>query len=196
VLRKALTLASKEKEDAIARYKTEEARRRKLLDLVHELKGNIRVVCRIRPVLPSDVAHGSTAIAVQRVSREIVRMDTRDFEFDEVFGQRSTQEDVFEEVRPMVESVLEGHHACIFAYGQTGSGKTHTMAGSSTDRGVNYRSLETLFDLRLAGIDSGAVTSCHFFVSNVEIYNERVRDLLVMPGLANDLEIRQGKHKP
>jgi kinesin family protein C2/C3 len=204
-LERALALSVKEKDEAVARYKTEEARRRKLLDLVHELKGNIRVVCRIRPVLPSDETHGNTQVAVQRVSREVVRMadSNREFEFDEVFGQRSTQEDVFEEVRPMVEAVLEGHHACIFAYGQTGSGKTHTMAGTVSDRGVNYRSLETLFAMRQTGLDSGAMTTCAFFVCNVEIYNERVRDLLTpssSTSTSTDLEIRQdlvlGVHLP
>jgi len=195
-----LQLAGDESSESRQRFHAEEARRRKLLDQIHELKGNVRVVCRIRPVLPSDEAHGNVALAVQRVSREIVRIDTRDFEFDEVFGMRASQEDVFEEVRPMVESVLEGHHACIFAYGQTGSGKTHTMAGTPDDRGVNHRSLACLFEMFTAALVAGAMDACTVHVSNVEIYNERVRDLLVPAGSANDLEIRQdltlGVHLP
>ena len=67
------------------------------------------------------------------------------FEFDRVFGPASTQADVFGEIRPMVVSALDGYHACIFAYGQTGAGKSYTMSGPPSDRGVNYRTLDTLF---------------------------------------------------
>lgn len=45
-----------------------------------------------------------------------------------------------------------GYNVCIFAYGQTGSGKTHTMSGShpmtTEQRGINYRALDDLFELR------------------------------------------------
>jgi Cdc6-like AAA superfamily ATPase len=40
-------------------------------------------------------------------------------------------EDVFEEVKPILRSALDGHNVCILAYGQTGTGKTYTMVGSS-----------------------------------------------------------------
>ena len=53
---------------------------------------------------------------------------------------------VFEETAPLVVSVLDGYNICIFAYGQTGSGKTHTMEGSPSDRGVNWRTLHMLFE--------------------------------------------------
>lgn len=38
---------------------------------------------------------------------------------------------VFDDVRALVTSVIDGYHVCIFAYGQTGSGKTYTMEGKS-----------------------------------------------------------------
>lgn len=67
------------------------------------------------------------------------------FEFDRVFGPSSTQVEVFDEIKPMVTSALDGFHACIFAYGQTGAGKSYTMSGPPTDRGVNFRTLQALF---------------------------------------------------
>lgn len=51
--------------------------------------------------------------------------------FDRVFGEDSTQDAVFDEVRPLVQSCLEGYSASLLAYGQTGSGKTHTLIVSA-----------------------------------------------------------------
>lgn len=52
------------------------------------------------------------------------------FSFDRVFGQESTQAEVFETVgKGLVQSVLEGFNSTLFVYGQTSSGKTFTMQG-------------------------------------------------------------------
>jgi hypothetical protein len=66
------------------------------------------------------------------LSREIDKK-TR-YEYDQVFPQHSSQEQVFEAVQPLCISVLDGFNVCIFAYGQTGSGKTFTMEGSKGDK--------------------------------------------------------------
>ena len=58
------------------------------------------------------------------------------WEFDQVFDLQSTQELVYQEVSPLVTSVLDGYNVCIFAYGQTGSGKTFTMNGPPNNRCV------------------------------------------------------------
>lgn len=73
-------------------------------------------------------------------------------------------------------SVLDGYNVCIFAYGQTGTGKTFTMEGTPENRGVNYRTLEDLF--RISNDRSG-VMRYELFVSMLEVYNEKIRDLLV-----------------
>jgi hypothetical protein len=55
---------------------------------------------------------------------------------------------IFEEVGGLVTSALDGFGVAVVAYGATGAGKTHTMEGPPHDRGINYRALRRLFELR------------------------------------------------
>ena len=71
---------------------------------------------------------------------------TTSFEIDRVFAATSTQTEVFAEVAPLVQSLVDGFDVCIFAYGQTGSGKTHSMEGTQDDPGINQRALTLLFE--------------------------------------------------
>lgn len=85
-------------------------------------------------------------------------------------------EAVFAQTKPVVTSVLDGYNVCIFAYGQTGTGKTFTMEGPPENRGVNYRTLEELFR---TSEDRQGVMKYELLVSMLEVYNEKIRDLLV-----------------
>ncbi|CAM9888775.1 unnamed protein product, partial [Phaeothamnion confervicola] len=82
------------------------------------------------------------------------------------------------QVQPVVASALSGYRVCVFAYGQTGSGKTFTMEGPREDRGVNFRALGELFDRAASEAGSRTFT---FRVSMLEVYNEKVIDLLAEP---------------
>lgn len=77
---------------------------------------------------------------------------------------------------PIVTSVLDGYNVCIFAYGQTGTGKTFTMEGTPENRGVNYRTLEKLFSL---SSERSSIMKYELSVSMLEVYNEKIRDLLI-----------------
>ena len=121
------------------------------------------------------------------------RAEEKRFAFDRVFGPDATQSDVYAEVSPLVAGALDGFSACVLAYGQTGSGKTHTMGGaadgagdeSSSARGVNARALAELFEaaeFRKKSADAHGLEDATAFTIGIEmreIYNERVRDLLV-----------------
>ena len=108
--------------------------------------------------------------------------DDADFEFDAVFDPNSSQIDVFDSVRDLVTSALDGYSVCIFAYGQTGSGKTYTMEGPPSKRGVNVRAIARV--LEAASQRSDGVSYEPLEISMLEIYNEQVRDLLRPPGAA------------
>lgn len=85
-------------------------------------------------------------------------------------------ETVFAQTKPIVTSVLDGYNVCIFAYGQTGTGKTFTMEGTQENRGVNYRTLEELFH---CAESRSRLMKFELSVSMLEVYNEKIMDLLV-----------------
>ncbi|KAE9614134.1 putative minus-end-directed kinesin ATPase [Lupinus albus] len=176
--------------EAAENYHVVLAENRKLYNEVQDLKGNIRVYCRIRPFLPGQSQKHSTVEFVGDDGDLVVsnplkpgKESRKHFKFNKVFGQVSTQEEVFIDTQPLIRSVLDGYNVCIFAYGQTGSGKTYTMSGpslsSNSDWGVNYRALHDLFHISQTRRSSIIYEVC---VQMVEIYNEQIRDLLSSNG--------------
>jgi len=96
----------------------------------------------------------------------------RAYTFDAVFGAEATNEGLFQQLaEPLLPEVLAGKHATCFAYGQTGSGKTHTMFGRQGEAGIVERALQKLLSEATLG-DTKVVTTF------VEVYNEKIRDLL------------------
>ncbi|CAN1253853.1 Kinesin-like protein KIN-14J [Linum perenne] len=173
---------------AAENYHSVLAENRKLYNEVQDLKGNIRVYCRVRPFLPGQCKKQTTIEYMGENGELLVSnpskpgKDThRMFKFNKVFGPAASQEEVFLDTRPLIRTVLDGFNVCIFAYGQTGSGKTYTMSGpnisSKEGWGVNYRALRDLF--QIAQSRKGSVTY-EIGVQMVEIYNEQVRDLLTL----------------
>ncbi|XP_055816640.1 kinesin-like protein KIN-14I [Solanum dulcamara] len=175
---------------------------RKLYNQVQDLKGNIRVYCRVRPFLPgqpnslSTVDHVDDGNITITTPSKYGKEGKKSFTFNKVFGPSVTQAEVFADTQPLIRSVLDGYNVCIFAYGQTGSGKTHTMTGPSDltkeTLGVNYRALSDLFIISEQRKD---VISYDISVQMVEIYNEQVRDLLTPDGVNKKVEIRNSSQK-
>lgn len=177
------------------KYKAIQLENRKLYNMVQDLRGNIRVFCRVRPL--GATGDGSTGCIETGNDGDVAVLGgskdgkSKIFNFDKIFGMNSSQEEVYAETQPLIRSVLDGYNVCIFAYGQTGSGKTHTMSGSNVEnysgRGINYRALDDLFDIRRERSDE---VDYDIKVTMLEIYNENLRDLLAEGGGANKLEIR------
>ncbi|KYO43380.1 kinesin-like protein KIFC3 [Alligator mississippiensis] len=177
----AISEVSEANRDLREKYQHEVLLRRKYHDQLVELKGNIRVLCRLKPVTEAEqqASEASVAVSTEPGSESSVTTSykgkERTFELDKVFLPQATQEEVFLEIEPLVLSCLNGYNVCIFAYGQTGSGKTYTMEGVPDDPGINQRALEVLYREMEAkqGLCKYAVS-----LSLVEIYNEVIRDLL------------------
>ncbi|XP_050379267.1 kinesin-like protein KIN-14P isoform X1 [Argentina anserina] len=183
--------------DAAENYHSILAENRKLFNEIQDLKGNIRVYCRVRPFLPGQ-KEKRTLVEHIGDNGELVVADRskpgkdghRLFKFNKVYGSDATQAQVYNDTQPFIRSVLDGYNVCIFAYGQTGSGKTYTMTGPNNSTkenwGVNYRALNDLFDISQKRKTS---ITYELGVQMVEIYNEQVRDLLSTDGTPKKLGI-------
>eukprot|EP00894_Picocystis_sp_ML_P001655 jgi/Pico_ML_1/52172/g380.t2 len=114
-------------------------------------------------------------IAYQAWEQEGIHPVENVFTFDSVLGEDASQEDLYKQVEPTVDHVLEGHNGCIFTYGQTGAGKTHSLLGRGGDpkeRGIVWRVLDKLWE-EIDGNSSNRMT-----ISVVEMYCEKLRDLV------------------
>lgn len=175
--------------EANEKLRKEESLRRKLHNQVQELKGNIRVFCRVRPALESDstqevarISYPDTAADSKEV--EVLGPDEKSslgnitnkrnaFSFDRVFRPSSANAEIFDEISQLVQSALDGYNVCIFCYGQTGSGKTYTM---SAEDGMIPRAVRQIYDTAKSLEEKGWKYSMEG--SFIEVYNENLNDLL------------------
>lgn len=185
-----------ETNEAKDKLRKEETLRRKLHNQVQELKGNIRVFCRVRPSLEEepvtdvaqiqypDQSEESKEINVlgqeEKSSLGVVSRKNNNFSFDRVFGPSVANGEVFDEISQLVQSALDGYNVCIFCYGQTGSGKTYTM--SSLD-GMIPRAVHQIYETAQSLEEKGWKYTMEG--NFVEVYNENLNDLL---GSADDLD--------
>lgn len=151
-----------------------EARRREAHERLVELKGNVRVFCRIRPHPRAVVTAAPDGSSI----RVVAENKEHAFAFDRAFGPKTTQAAVFDEVADVVQSALDGYKVCLFSYGQTGAGKTHTMQGGQGvgDEGIIPRSIAKILATVARLQDQGWEYSLE--ASYIEVYNEQLRDLL------------------
>ncbi|XP_038609950.1 kinesin-like protein KIFC3 isoform X4 [Tachyglossus aculeatus] len=167
--------------ELLRKYRRELQLRKKCHNELVRLKGNIRVIGRVRPITKEDGEGPDAANAVtfdpddDAIIHLLHKGKPVSFELDKVFPPTSSQQDVFQEVQALITSCIDGFNVCIFAYGQTGAGKTYTMEGTPENPGINQRALQLLFsEVREKASDWEYMIT----VSVAEIYNEALRDLL------------------
>lgn len=165
----------------------------------------MRVFCRFRPLNARELSTTENELcvtfkdektcSVMGINKVTGNQEPIDYTFDATFDPTKSQKDLYDSaVCPVIESVLEGFNGTILAYGQTGSGKTHTMLGPDIDneeeKGIIPRMVGGIF----AQIESAA-EEIEFTVkvSMIEIYNEKIRDLL--DPKKNNLRIHENKEQ-
>ncbi|KAL0217250.1 hypothetical protein RCL1_007733 [Eukaryota sp. TZLM3-RCL] len=167
-----------------------ERNRRLLHAELMELKGNIRVFIRIRPLLRTEETkisykilensdgRGLEILGESRTSVMGDRVEKRaqKFEFDHIFTENCNQEIVFDQVSQLITSSMDGFKVGIFCYGQTGSGKTFTMEGSENFPGIIPRTVDLMYDTVNKRAQIGFET--RIWLSIIEIYNENLFDLM------------------
>jgi len=173
-----------------------ELRRRKLHNMVEDLKGSIRVFCRIRPLSGKEKGNNEEDVTtrVDPMTVEVVdNKGPQTFMFDAVF-KPGTQQEVYEECKDLVQSAVDGYNVTLFAYGQTGAGKTYTMGGTPSDPGVSRRTLNEIFRVTAEGSSRFTFT---VLGSMIELYRQDLVDLLAVAAVGRDkvkkLNIRNDK---
>ncbi|ODO03406.1 microtubule motor protein [Cryptococcus wingfieldii CBS 7118] len=137
---------------------------------------------RVRPGKEADGKMNEEGIVIEgnKISAMNGQGDKRyHFEFEKCHAADSTQDDVFDHVKPLLDRAWKGVNTTIFAYGVTGAGKTHTMQGTRQDPGLIPRAVNAILN-RQAELSTSTV---QVSMSYVEILKDEVYDLL---GSANE----------
>ncbi|XP_033150518.1 osmotic avoidance abnormal protein 3 isoform X1 [Drosophila busckii] len=149
---------------------------------------NVKVIVRCRPMNQKEISNKcdtvveSGAYEVTVLNPSARNAPRKSFTFDNVYDGLSKSETIYNDMcYSLVESTLEGYNGTIFAYGQTGCGKTHTMQGDSNlmnepSKGIIQQCFDHIFET----ISMATNVRYLALVSYLEIYNENIRDLLII----------------
>ncbi|KAI8075132.1 hypothetical protein BC940DRAFT_363173 [Gongronella butleri] len=169
--------------------------------------GNIKVVVRCRPLNSRELARGATGLIRMEGNQTIISKppdqrtgkeneDFKAFTFDKSYwsadkndSSYADQQTVYDDLgEDLLNHAFDGYNCCIFAYGQTGSGKSYSMMGYGEDKGIIPRTCSELFNRITQSTDINLTHRVE--VSYIEIYNEKVRDLL-NPKNKGNLKVRE-----
>ncbi|XP_054432007.1 kinesin-like protein KIF13B [Pteronotus mesoamericanus] len=170
----------------------------------------VKVAVRIRPMNRREIdLHTKCVVDVDankvilhpvntNLSKGDARSQPKVFAYDHCFWSMDEsvkekyagQDDVFKCLgENILQNAFDGYNACIFAYGQTGSGKSYTMMGTADQPGLIPRLCSGLFERTQK--EENEEQSFKVEVSYMEIYNEKVRDLLDPKGSRQTLKVRE-----
>ena len=179
--------------------------RRKIHNRYMYLRGNMRIMCRLRPFLPNEIKSKKSQMETILINNDMVLINEGNkipkmFEFDYVFDEQSRQEDIYEEVSLLIQSMIHGNNICIMSYGQTCTGKTYTIQGKSNNKGIASRAVKELFEIidnlirknnnfqkNKNNLENGYSPTqggipyfikSRFTMTIIEIYNEQIYNLL------------------
>ncbi|KAL4933599.1 putative kinesin family protein (KipA) [Aspergillus undulatus] len=156
-----------------------------------ETKGNVIVSVRVRPnVSGESTANAEWMVDARRALLVYNGKEGGDYYYDNVFSAVENNARVYDSAaKRLVRRVMEGYHGTVFAYGMTGTGKTFSMQGTATSPGVIPLAITDIFSF----IRETPHREFLLRVSYLEIYNEKIHDLLsasMGPATAQQEEIK------
>eukprot|EP01114_Cavostelium_apophysatum_P000654 TRINITY_DN10596_c0_g1_i1.p1 TRINITY_DN10596_c0_g1~~TRINITY_DN10596_c0_g1_i1.p1 ORF type:complete len:777 (+),score=244.02 TRINITY_DN10596_c0_g1_i1:141-2471(+) len=164
----------------------------------------VKVVVRVRPSLKHEAGAQAVIVENNGIILRNLKIQTKEalkYKFDSCYDDNSLQEAIFQnEINPVLHHVFKGINTTVFSYGVTGAGKTHTMQGTAADPGIIPRAVARVINLiqekeaeHKQANPTATTPICVVTVSYLEIYNEKVYDLL---GLKDqDLPIREDEKR-
>ncbi|GMT19443.1 hypothetical protein PFISCL1PPCAC_10740, partial [Pristionchus fissidentatus] len=161
----------------------------------------IRVLVRVRPLSKKEKGENAQECVRSYVEQNQISCNDRMFAFDAVFDPSSSQEEVYmASAGVLIDKMFAGYNCTILAYGQTGSGKTHTMGTEETkltmlseSRGIVPRIVNRIFQCIMESEKAEAFT---VKVSMLEVYDDKVIDLLARNPSKEGLQIREKEGAP
>ena len=199
-LKEELTKEQEYNKKLIELFEKEKYLRRKIHNRYMYLRGNLRVMTRLRPFLPNEIKNKKSQIETIIIKNDSIIINEinkqpKFFEFDYIFNEKSTQEEVYEEVTLLIQSMIQGNNICIMSYGQTCTGKTFTIQGEGDNEGIASRAARELFEIignllqnskkiskknnnNLSNFNETFFIKAKFTMTIIEIYNEQIFNLL------------------
>lgn len=161
-------------------FKTEIILRRKIHHRYMSYRGNLRVMCRVRPLLFSENTSSNRKALKESINTfddtitlTSMRKKT-EYEFDYVFNQRANQQEIYDEVSMLINNITHEKNVCIISYGQTNSGKSYTIEGNDKYPGIVPRAIKEIFKIARENKEKKFSVS----MSVIEIYNDVIYNLL------------------
>ncbi|RMY55473.1 hypothetical protein D0863_13304 [Hortaea werneckii] len=155
-------------------------------------KGNVLVSVRVRPDSGGDGGKGAEGEWMVDGRKSLISYKGKeggDYRYDSVFSPHDNNSRVYDSAaKRLVRRVMEGYHGTVFAYGMTGTGKTFSMQGTANSPGVIPLAITDIFSY----IRENPGREFLLRVSYLEIYNEKIYDLLSQstPGQVQQEEIK------
>ncbi|KXJ95495.1 kinesin motor domain-domain-containing protein [Microdochium bolleyi] len=152
-------------------------------------KGNVLVSVRVRPDAGGNNgrSEGEWMVDGRRSLVAYRGKEGGDYFYDNVFSTHDDNSRVYDHsAKRLVRRVMEGYHGTVFAYGMTGTGKTFSMQGTASSPGVIPLAITDIFSY----IRETPSREFLLRVSYLEIYNEKIHDLLSM-GVEEDIKLRE-----
>ncbi|CAK93845.1 unnamed protein product (macronuclear) [Paramecium tetraurelia] len=181
--------------------------KQKTKQIQEDRKLPIKVSIRIRPLLKKEQGQ-ETIIKTENVKVNNPIFNQKKFEFDRVFDEASLQVEIYNNLNDCIKQAFDGFNGTILAYGQTGSGKTYTMFGSDWESQMNFGlshqatycddlkndfSFAGIIPRVIFGLFNNMPPNFYIYCSFLQIYNEKIYDLLQDHKLPMPLNLHESK---